>query len=280
MTSPGTPARIDADAMRGVHLRRMLQGRLALYTLAIGMVGAVVLGAWLRAPLVAGFVVVVCFLLADRRSEAEFFTSFARARGLRYVGRMQLLELTPLLAAGDRRECMHWMQGPLGDGLPPCGLGHYVFHVRRGSGRSEGWTSHHFTICVVDIEPGIVMFPGVFVTRRHDLVDRLGGGRWLDTDRRRRVELESEALHERCEVWVERSQDDLQLLQLFSPSFVAWLAEHPLRPCFEYRAGTLVVYLERRLYDAGRLGWLLDATGEIARRLGDEVSQAAGTRAA
>jgi hypothetical protein len=252
------------------------------------VVGVAVLGAWLRAPLimlvgplgVGGFVVGACFLLADRRSEAEFFMSFARARGLRYVGRMKLLELTPLLGTGDRRECLHWMQGPLGDGLPPCGLGHYVFHARRGSGRSEGWTSHDFTICVVDIEPGIVMFPGVFVIRRRDLVDRLGSGRWLDTDRRRRVELESEALHERCEVWVERSQDDLQLLQLFSPSFVAWLAEHPLHPCFEYRAGTLVVYLERRLEDAGRLGWLLDATAEIARRLSDEVSESAGTRAA
>jgi hypothetical protein len=288
MTTTGAPARIDADSMRGVHMRRMLRGRGVVYTLVIGTVGATVLGAWLGKPLamlagpllVTGLVVGACFLLADRRSATEFFMSFASARGLRYVGRMELLGLTPLLGAGDRRECQHWMQGPLGEGLPPCGLGHYVFHVRRGSGRSEAWTSHDFTLCVVDIEPGIIMFPGVFVMRRRDLVDRLGGGRWLDTDRRRRVELESEALHERCEVWVERPQDELQLLQLFSPSFVAWLAEHPLHPCFEYRAGTLVVYLERRLEDAGRLGWLLDATAEIARRLSDEVSEAAGTRAA
>ena len=111
------------------------------------------------------------------------------------------------------------------------------------------------------------MFPGVFLTRRRDLVDRLGGGRWLSTGTRRKVELESAALHERYELWVERSQDDLLLRELFSPSFVSWLAEHPLQPCFEYRAGTLVVYLERRLEDAGHLGWLLDATAEIARRL-------------
>ena len=91
--------------------------------------------------------------------------------------------------------------------------------------------------------------------------------RWLDTGTRRKVDLESEALHERCELWVERSQDDLRLLQLFSPAFVAWLAEHPLHPCFEYRSGTLVVYLERRLEDAGHLGWMLDATAEIAGRL-------------
>jgi hypothetical protein len=281
MTTPEMPARVDADSTRGVHLRRMLGGRGAAYALVLGTASAVLLGAWLREPLViaigavvvAALVVGVCLQLADRRSEAEFYRSFAGARGLTYVGRSELLPLTPLLSAGHRRECLHWMQGELGEGLPPCGLGHYVFQVQRGSGRNASWKSHDFTICVVDIEPGIVIYPGVFVARRPDLVDRLGGGRWLDTDRRRRVELESEALHERCEVWVDRTQDDVSLLRLLSPSFVSWLAEHPLHPCFEYRAGTLVVYLEHRLEDAARLGWLLDATATIARRFVEEVAE-------
>jgi hypothetical protein len=279
-------ARLDADSTRGDHMRSILGGRLAVYCLAVGVVGAVLLGAWVREPIVmlagpvvvATLVVVACFLIADRLAEEEFFRSFAKARGLAYARRMELLPLTPLLGAGDRRECRHWMHGPLGEGLPAGGLGHYVFKVRKRAGESETWTSHDFTICVVDLEPGIVMYPGVFLARRPDLVERLGGGRWLDTGNRRKVELESEALHERCELWVERSQDDLRLLQLFSPSFVSWLAEHPLHPCFEYRAGTLVVYLERRLEDAGRLGWMLDATAEIAQRLQREVVQAAGTR--
>ena len=291
MSPAGTgeiPARLDADSTRAVHMRRMVGSRGALYSLVIGVVGAVVLGAWLREPLVmlGGAVLVVltiaaiCFRAADRRAEQEFFLSFARARGLAYAPRAELLPLTPLLGAGDRRECRHWMQGPLAEGLPQCGLGHYVFRVRHGSGEGERWTSHDFTVCVVEIEQGIVLYPGVFVARRRDLVDRLGGGRWLNTGSRRRVELESEALHERCEVWVERSQDDVQLLRLFSPAFVSWLAEHPLHPCFEYRAGTLVVYLERRVEDAGRLGWMLDATAAIARRLRDEVGETAVTRAA
>jgi len=281
MTATPAPPRVDADSTRRVHLRRMLRGRGVVYTLAVGAVAALVFGAWLGKPLVmlggpllvAVLVLAGCFLLADRRSETEFFLSFARARGLTYVGRTELLQLTPLLGAGDRRECLHWMQGPLGENLPQCGLGHYLFHVRRGSGRSESWTSHDFTICVVDIEAGIAMYPGVFVARRAGLVDRLGSGRWLDTDRCRRVELESEALYERSELWVDRSQDDVRLLRLFSPAFVAWLAEHPLHPCFEYRAGTLVVYLERRLEDAGRLGWLLDATAEITQRFLAEVAE-------
>jgi hypothetical protein len=288
MTTAHTPARVDADSTRAAHLRRMFQARGVVYALVLGALGAALCGAWLREPLVmvaAPLVVVagiagICFLLADRRSESEFFVSFARARGLRYVGRTELMQLTPLLGAGDRRECLHWMQGPLGEGLPECGLGHYVFHVRRGSGRSESWTSHDFTICVVDIEAGIALFPGVFVASRCGLFERLGSGRWLDTDGRRRIELESEALHERCEVWVDRTQDHVQLLRLLSPAFVAWLSEHPLEPCFEYRAGVLVVYLGRRVQDAARLGWLLDATAEIARRFQEETAESLRTSAA
>ena len=158
------------------------------------------------------------------------------------------------------------MEGPLGEDMPDvtCGLGHYTwFERKRADDNTVRWVPHHFTICVVDIEAGITMFPGVFLARRRGLVGRLGGG-WLSTGTRRKVELESARLHERQELWVQRSQDDLLLRELFSPSFVSWLAEHPLEPCFEYRAGTLVVYLERRLEDAGRLGWLQDATQVIA----------------
>jgi hypothetical protein len=286
----GAPPRQNAASTRGFHMRRIVRGRAAGYALGLGVVGAVVVGAWLRSPLVmlAGpaaviaVVLLVAFRAADRSAEEEFFLSFAQARGLRYVGRTTLQPLTPLLAAGDRRECTHWMAGPLGEDLPEvtCGLGHYTwFDRKRADDNTVRWVPHHFTICVVDLEAGITMFPGVFLCRRRGLVGRLGGG-WLSTGTRRKVELESARLHERQELWVQRSQDDLLLRELFSPSFVSWLAEHPFEPCFEYRAGTLVVYQERRLEDAGRLGWLQDATQVIAGRLASEIAEAGSGRAA
>ena len=258
----------------------MLHGRAAAYAIALGAVGTFVLGAWLGSPLVmlagpvaaAALVLLVAFRMADTRAERDFFAGFSEARGLRYVGRTVLLPMTPLLAAGDRRECTHWMDGPLGEAMPNarCGLGHYTWYDRRrDSDHGSRWVPHHFTICVVDLEPGITLFPGVFLTRRAVL-----GSSWLSTGTRRKVELESALLHERYRLWVARSQDDVRLRELFSPSFVAWLAEHPLEPCFEYKAGTLVVYLERRLEDAGRLGWLQDAAATIARRLADELEEA------
>lgn len=274
----GAPPRRDSSSTRGFHLRRILHGRTAGYALGLGITAAFVAGAWLRSPLlmaagpaaVAALVGAVSFALADRRAERDFFLSFAAARGMRYVGDTTLLPLTPLLGAGDRRGCSHWMEGPVG--ARRCGLGHYTWYERRRDDDGTDWTPHHFTICVVDLEPGIALFPGVFLARRRGLAGLLGDG-WLSTGRRRKVELESLRLHERYDLWVERSQDDLLLRQLFSPSFVAWLAEHPLEPCFEYRAGTLVVYLERRLEDAGRLGWLHDATAAIAERFALEIEQ-------
>jgi hypothetical protein len=271
-------------------MRRIVRGRAAGYAVALGVVAAVVVGAWLHSTLVMlagpvaviGIVLLVAFRAADARAEQEFFLSFSQARGLRYVGQAWLLPLTPLLAAGDRREWTHWMEGPLGADLPgvTCGLGHYTwFERQRADDNTVRWVPHHCTICVVDIEPGITMFPGVFLARRRGLFGRLGGG-WLSTGTRRKVELESARLHERHELWVQRSQDDLLLRELFSPSFVSWLAEHPLEPCFEYRAGTLVVYQERRLEDAGRLGWLQDATQVIAGRLEREVGEVTGAAGA
>jgi hypothetical protein len=264
----------------------MLHGRLAGYAIALGVVGTFVAGAWLGSPLVmlagpaavVALVLLAAFRAADSRAEHEFFLSFSEARGLRHAGRTVLLPLTPLLAAGDRRECRHWMEGPLGGAMPHtgCGLGHYTWYEhKRADDNTVRWVPHHFTICVVDLEPGITLFPGVFLTQR-----RLLGSSWLSTGRRRKVEFESALLHERYRLWVERSQDDVLLRELFSPSFVAWLAEHPLEPCFEYKGGTLVVYLERRLEDAGRLGWLQDATATIARRIADEVAEAGTPRAA
>src|SRR5204863_1327786 len=129
--------------------------------------------------------------------------------------------------------------------------------------------------CVVELESGMRLFSGIFLTRRRGLLGALEGDQWLSNAARHEVELESAALCERCELWVDDDQDDLLLRQLFVPSFEVLLAEHPLAPCFEYRAGTLVVYAEHRFEDEGHLDWMLEVTGELAERFTAEAGQAA-----
>jgi hypothetical protein len=275
----------DVDATRRRQLRAILHGRAIAYVLTIGFVATALAGAYLHSlavPVIgtaalAAAVALRSLVLAARRSTEDFFAAYASARGFTQIGRIELLPLTPLLGAGDRRHCDHYMEGALpgsaARGLR-CGLGHYTFYVPRDDhGSGAGRESHDFTISVVDLEPGISLFPAIFLARRRGLFGFLDGEQWLSHANRHHVELESLELCERYELWVDEDQDELLLRELFAPSFVVWLAAHPLAPCFEYRAGTLVVYLERKLTDEGHLDWLLEATAEVAGRFAREIEE-------
>jgi hypothetical protein len=280
------PARAwNADSTRGRHLHALVHGRPFWYGLVVGSAGAVLAGAWLHSlvvilaapPVVVAAALVAAFVAADRRSEVDFFQTYASSRGCSYAGTTRPLPLTPLLGAGDRRHCDHWMQGRLSEGVDG-GLGHYTFEIdRRDQLGSNGYRkTRHFTICVVDLEPGIRLFPGIFLCARRGLLGRLDGEQWLSHHSRHAVELESAELCERYELWVDDAQDELLLRELFAPSLQVLLAEHPLEPCFEYRAGTLVVYVERTLSDEGHLDWLREVTGKIARYFGAEIEEQRG----
>jgi hypothetical protein len=270
----------DADATRESHLRSLLRGRGLAYFVVLGSVAALIVGAYLHSVLViaAGPLLVTAialaaaFVLADRRAEQDFFAAFAAQHGFDYVGDTELLPLTPLLGAGEKRRCDHYMEGQLdADGLR-CGLGHFTYVLREKASKG-GHETRHFTICVADLEAGLSLFPGIFLTRRRGLLGFLDGKEWLSHANRRKVELESAELCERYDLYVDNAQDEVQLRELFAPSFIVWLAGHPLAPCFEYRAGTLVVYVERSLDDTTHLDWLLEAATEIAGRLAREVQE-------
>ena len=272
----------DADSTRSRHFRALTRRRGFAYALVLGGLAALVGGAWLHSlalatagpAAVAAIVVLIAFATADRRAEQDFFIAYASARDFVYLGDAALDPLTPLLGAGDRRLCRHWMQGRLAGGLA-CGLGHYSYEVRDRD--SQGRTTHrdtrHFTICVADLEAGISMFPGVFLCLRRGIFGALDGEDWLSHRNRHEVKLESAGLCERYDLWVDDAQDDLLLHELFAPSLQVLLAEHPLAPCFEYRAGTLVVYVERRIEDEGNLDWMLEVAGKIAARFVGEVEE-------
>jgi hypothetical protein len=88
--------------------------------------------------------------------------------------------------------------------------------------------------------------------------------------------MESSDFEKRYDLFVDQSQDQIALRELFSPSFIVWLAGHPLRPCFECKGSTLVVYVEGHVAHGGRLQWLLDATKELVGRFEAEIAEEAG----
>ena len=68
-------------------------------------------------------------------------------------------------------------------------------------------------------------------------------------------------------------QDDLLLRRLLSPTVVSWLANHPLTPGFELKAGTLCLFVPRPLDEAGNLTYLIDAARHLAGRVAGEVGE-------
>lgn len=271
------PPPLHADATRGEHRRRLWRSTPVVLSAALATGAALVAGAalgGLTAALVAPVVVVlICaglvFAAADRRAAQDFFTAYAGSIGFVITSDADVPPLTPLLGAGDDRSVGHWMEGSL-DGTP-CGLGHFTYEEHSTDSKgNRTTTSYAFTTAVLDLESSIRLFHGVYVQPRSGWF----GTNWYAWGTKK-IELESVAFNERYDLLVEDEQDANRIRQLLSPSLIVWLAEHPLDLGFELRAGTLVVFVEKHLDEAGRLTFFLDAAREVARRVRAQVEQEA-----
>ena len=271
---------MHADHGQGELFRSYLRSRTAFWALFGGVAAAFLYGAWKRDPLIiaAGPAAVVlgvtgvAWFMADRAAAGRFYKGFARSVGLGYASRFELLALTPLLGAGQRRRAEHWMYGQLPGDLPG-GVGHFVWEriERDSDGDQRVRERNRFTLCVVDLEPSMTLFKGVFVRPRRGLI--ASHSDWLNDTRTHELEVESAAFTERYELLIADDQDAIVLRRLLSPTLVSWLANHPLTPGVELKAGALVVFVPNKIEDAGNLTYLIDATRHIASRVLAEVEE-------
>jgi hypothetical protein len=271
---------VHADHGQGELFRSYLRSRPAVYALVFGVAAAFLYGAWKRDALImaAGPAAVVlgvagvAWLVADRTAAHRFFSGFARSVGLSYATPAELPPLTPLLGAGQRRRVEHWMHGRLPGGLSG-GVGHLVWErVERDSdGDEQVRERNRFSVCVVDLEASMGLFRGVYLRPRRGLFAPHSD--WLKRARAHAVEVESSDFTERYELLLSDTQDEVVLRRLLSPTLVSWLAQHPLTPGFELRAGTLTVFVPWAIEDAGNLTFLLDATRHLASRVLAEVEE-------
>jgi hypothetical protein len=271
---------VHADAGQRELFRSYLRSRTAFWALFAGVAATFLYGAWKRDPLImaAGPAAValgvtgVAWFMADRAAAHRFYSGFARNVGLLYASRYELLPLTPLLGAGNRRRAEHWMYGRLPGDLQG-GLGHFVWErVERDSdGDPQVRERNRFTLCVADLEPSMALFKGVFLRPRRGFV--ASHSDWLRDRRTHEAEVESAAFTERYELRVADDQDAVILRRLLSPTLVSWLANHPLTPGFEVKGGALVVFVPYAVEDAGNLTYLMDAARHIASRVLAEVEE-------
>ena len=274
-----------ANAGRGQHCRATLGRPAVVSALVLAPSAALVAGAAyggaaaaLAAPLAAiALIVAWAWRTGERQAERAFWNAVAEATGFAPVFDVALMQhTTPLLHAGDRRRFHHVLAGPLGGVGIEVRLAQYGYEVDHEDSKGNGVTARYrFTICLTELPGGMELFPGVYLRARRGVAGRLGHD-WLKGRRVERVELESADFNAAYELFVTPEQDHGRLRELFDPKTIVWLAEHPLRPSFELRAGFLVVYVAGHLEDLGRLVWLLEAAERLAGRLRDEIAEAAG----
>jgi hypothetical protein len=271
---------VDADSGQGGLFWSFVGGRYAVWAMALGGLGALILGAsqqslaiMLGGPAaVVAVVAAVCWVAADRAAAKRFYLRFAESVGLGWAPKAEVLTLTPLLGAGSRQWAENWMYGRLPGSLEG-GVGQFVWErtQRDSDGDEVVRERNRFTICMAEIEASLPLFRGVYLRPRRGLIAPYSD--WLGRTPTRTVEVGSTEFGLRYELRRATDQDEILLRRLLAPSVVSWLANHPLTPGFELKAGTLVVFVPRPLEDAGNLTFLIDATRYLAGRVMAEVEE-------
>jgi hypothetical protein len=277
----GVTAPDDANDLRGYYFRRLL-GRTSV-RLAIGAAAIVgfAVGTPLGGPLIgaAGFAglalgaVLVIFGIADSRAEDAFFADYCSRRGMFLYDKERLPEATPLLCKGDDRYAERAMKGPLGENVEGT-LALFTYEESHPSGQGGTETDYyHYTLGLTKVPECSGFVPELYCRRKFGphALEKLE-----DVFRRsyQRVELESEALSKRYEIFVAKEQDATWLRRLFSPTFIVWLTDSaPEKFAFELVDGTLCCYVNDHKKRAKELDTIRSATATVATRLRDEATE-------
>jgi hypothetical protein len=221
-----------------------------------------------------GIAVGIAFALASRRAGKDFFASYAHSRGLTLGGKAALPAATPLLSRGNNRYAVISWSGEIGAGVSGS-LALFTWESRVNTAQHKSTTYFNYTVGLVEIPECAGFVPELYCQRKF-------GPRALDgledaVITKPRVEFESQVLIERYEVFVGPDQDQNWLRQLFSPSFIDWLAASaPEWLRFELVNGYLCCYVKGHRESAAELDALAEATATIARRLREESEESLG----
>ncbi|MET0305492.1 MAG: hypothetical protein ABW196_04585 [Solirubrobacterales bacterium] len=271
----------DADDLRGFYFRELLGKPLTKVLLAIevvvaGIAGAVFLGPAIGAAIAVGALLLgllVVFTLADSHSEEAFFNVYGEQHGMVVYGRSRLPEATPLLKKGDDRYAERTLEGELGDGVKGM-LALYTFEEESTDSKGNRQTNYYrYTVGLAQVPECAGFLPELYCQRKSGL---RALEKFEDVFRRskERVKLESEALDERYEIFSATGQDPNRLRQVFSPTFIVWLAESaPEKFAFELVGGNLCCFVSGHKKKAEELDTMRAAAAAVATRLREEASE-------
>lgn len=268
----------DANDLRGFHFKQLLGKPLtwiviAIFVLAVGIAGAVYLGAAIGAGAAGAMLLIsllIVFAIADSRAEDAFFHVYASERGLALSGRSPLPPATPLLRKGDDRYAERALAGSLADGVDGV-LALYTYEEESTDSKGNRQTNYYrYTVGLVEVPECVAHIPELYCRRKSGLrsLEKLEDA-FRSTER---VTLESEALSERYEIFVGKEQDQVWLRRFFSPTFVVWLGEEaPKKLAFELVGGTLCCLVNGHKKSAAELDMIRAASATVAHRLRSEA---------
>jgi hypothetical protein len=268
----------DANDLRGFHFRRLLRSTPVLIGIAIVVLAAGIAGAVFVGPAIGGIAALATFLLAllalfaiaDSHAEDGFFQVYAQQQGLELGGRAPLPPTTPLLRKGDDRYAERTLSGPFADGIEGI-LALYTYEEESTDGEGDRQTSYYrYTVGLVPVPECVELVPELYCQRKFGL-RALEGFEDVFRRSKERVELESEALDGKYEIFAGKGQDAVWLRQLFSPTFIVWLNDSaPEKFAFELVGGTLCCYVSGHKKKAEELQQISVASAAVARRLREE----------
>jgi hypothetical protein len=267
-------------AIRARRVRAALRSTRWQVALGIAVLAGAVLGAEIgqhagsRVALAIGFIVVlvavvliVLWIRASGSAEDDFLTAWGRSHELAFVESPDLGEGTPLLRQGDSRKAENGLVGRL-DGHPLT-LCHYTYTVVTHSTNSNGGqtrqeTDHPFTVARLDGVAGAI---SRMTLHPRSVIDR----GWFDRadsalTSNRVVELESMELHRKYKLEVRDGVPDVDVRQVFEPSFIVWCTDQK-DVFFELENGELLVAVKHHLDEQAPLDALLDQSRVVLARL-------------
>jgi hypothetical protein len=278
-----TEAPLDANTTRGAHLQALLRHPVAIAATVVAVAAAggitgVLAGLGPGAGGAAGALLLaalVLWIIADARAAEDFFRAYARARSLATGGgRSHLPGATSLLRKGLRRYTERTFAGKLAgraDGL----LALYTYETEYTDSKGNRHTQyHHFTVAMIAVPAANGFLSECACQRR-------AGFRFFDKAEdafrsRQRVELESEEVDRRYEIFIGAGDDQNCARQLFSPSFIDWLATGDEDMGWELEAGMLVVNVPGHQESAAALDVLSAAAATVAERITEEATEPGG----
>lgn len=273
-------APLSADDHHGHHLSQLGGHMVTVCVTLTVMILAFAFGTSAASPAAGAIAAVavmviaalIVYSMASSRAEEDFFESYATDRGLVRHKKGLLSPLTPLLRKGDRRRAEQIMSGVLPGGVDGR-LAHYTYEIDSRDGDGDINTRRYeYTVLLCEVPELALHSSGLYCQRRT-------GFRFFDSASdvlrsSRRLELESEAFDQAYEVFFDRNDSENWLHQLFTPSFIVWMAESsPDAFAFEAVAGGICFNAKGHFKTAAELDGICEAAAVVCKRMHDEATE-------